>query len=218
MSKLEGYSVELVPRSAIQNFIEKYHYSHNTNGIQGLECFALFSPGKFNIPRMVGAMMYAIPSMPNTARKYNPVNPDKCVELRRLVCLDEAPKNSESFFVSQTIKWLKQNTNYEVIVSFADRHYGHEGVIYKASNFVSYGQTAAGRVLMVDGKEYHSRSLSQPEKPYSREIRRRWEAGDENIFFIKRKNKNIYVYYLNKGIKKKIKRIEDEKVNSKSAK
>jgi hypothetical protein len=53
MSKLEGYSVELVPRSAIQNFIEKYHYSHNTNGIQGLECFALFSPGKFNIPRMV---------------------------------------------------------------------------------------------------------------------------------------------------------------------
>ena len=156
--------------------------------------------------------------MPNTARKYNPINPDKCVELRRLVCLDEAPKNSESFFVGQTIKWLKQNTDYEVIVSFADRHYGHEGVIYKASNFVAYGQTAPGRVLMVDGKEYHSRSLSQPEKPYSREIRRRWEAGDENIFFKKRKNKNIYVYYLNKGIKKKIMRIEDEKINSKSTK
>ena len=36
MSKLEGYTIELVPRSAIQSFIEKYHYSHNTNGVQGL--------------------------------------------------------------------------------------------------------------------------------------------------------------------------------------
>ena len=78
---------------AIQEFIAKHHYSHSTNGIQGLECFALFSPGKFGIPRMVGAMMYAIPSMPNTAKAYNPINPDRCVELRRLVCLDESPKN-----------------------------------------------------------------------------------------------------------------------------
>ena len=97
---------------AIQEFIEIHHYSHNTNGIQGLECFALFSPGNFGIPKMVGAMMYAIPSMPNTAKAYNPIHPDKCVELRRLVCLDEAPKNSESFFIAQTIKWLRQNTYY----------------------------------------------------------------------------------------------------------
>ena len=213
MSKLEGYTIELVPRSAIQSFIEKYHYSQNTNGVQGLECFALFAPGNFNIPRMVGAMMYAIPSMPNTAKAYNPIHPDKCVELRRLVCLDEAPKNSESFFISQTIKWLKQNTDYEVIVSFADQHYGHSGVIYRASNFEFQGETSPGRVLMVDGKEYHSRSLSQPIKPYSREIRRRWEAKDPDIFFKKRKTKNKYVYYLNKGIKKKIKRLENDKIN-----
>ena len=213
MSKLEGYTIELVPRSAIQSFIEKYHYSHNTNGVQGLECFALFAPGKFGIPRMVGAMMYAIPSMPNTAKAYNPIHPKKCIELRRLVCLDEAPKNSESFFIGKTIKWLKQNTDYEVIISFADQHYGHSGVIYRASNFEFQGETSPGRILMVDGKEYHSRSLSQPIKPYSREIRRRWEAGDPNIFFKKRKTKNKYVYYLNKGIKKKIKRLKNDKVN-----
>lgn len=210
---LDGYTVDQVPRKSIQSFIEKYHYSHSCNGIQGLECFALFRPGKFNIPEMVGAMMYAIPSMPNTAKKYNPINPDRCVELRRLVNVDEAPPNSESFFVGKTIKWLRQNTNYEVIVSFADLHYGHSGVIYRASNFEYIGQTSPGRVLMVDGKEYHSRSLSQPIKPYSREIRRRWEAKDPNIFFVNRKCKNIYVYYLNKGIKKKIKRIEANEKN-----
>ena len=211
MSKLEGYTIELVPRSAIQSFIEKYHYSHNTNGVQGLECFALFAPGNFNIPRMVGAMMYAIPSMPNTAKAYNPIHPDKCVELRRLVCLDEAPKNSESFFIAQTIKWLRQNTDYEVIISFADKEHGHTGVIYRASNFEFIGETGAGRVLVVDGKEYHSRSLSQPRKPYSRIIRARWEAKDPDVFFRKRKSKNRFIYYLNKGIKKKIKKFNREK-------
>jgi len=125
-----------------------------------------------------------------------------------LVCLDESPKNSESFFISQTIKWLRQNTDYEVIVSFADKHHGHTGVIYRASNFEFLGETGAGRVLMVDGKEYHSRSLSQPIKPYSRRIRSRWEAKDPDVFFKKRKSKNKYVYYLNKGIKKKIKRLK----------
>ena len=197
---------------AIQEFIAHYHYSHSCNGIQGLECFALFAPGNFNIPRMVGAMMYAIPSMPNTAKAYNPIHPDKCIELRRLVCLDESPKNSESFFIAKTIKWLRQNTDYEVIVSFADKHHGHTGIIYRASNFEFLSETSPGRVLVVDGKEYHSRSLSQPIKPYSRIIRARWEAKDPDVFFVKRKSKNKYVYYLNKGIKKKIKRHKNESV------
>ena len=190
MANFKDYTVEVVPRMAIQEFIHEHHYSHNTNGIQGLECFALFAPGDFGIPKMVGAMMYAIPSMPNTAKAYNPINPDRCVELRRLVCIDDTPKNAE------------------VIISFADKEHGHTGVIYRASNFEFIGETGAGRVLMVDGKEYHSRSLSQPIKPYSRRIRARWEAKDPDVFFRKRKSKNRYVYYLNKGIKKKIKRLK----------
>ena len=153
-------------------------------------------------------MMYAIPSMPHTAKRYNPINPERCVELRRLCCIDNTPKNTESYFIGQTLRWLKRNTDYEVVVSFADQHYGHAGTIYKASNFEYLGETAAGRVLMVDGKEYHSRSLSQPIKPYSREIRKRWENKDPNIFFKKRKSKHIYVYYLNKKIKRQIKKLD----------
>ena len=56
---------------------------------------------------------------------------------------------------------------------------------------------------MVDGKEYHSRSLSQPVKPYSIEIRRRWEAKDPNVFFKDREPKHIYVYYLDKRLRRK---------------
>ena len=108
--------------------------------------------------------------------------------------------------IGKTLRWLKQNTDIEVIVSFADQHYGHAGTIYKASNFEYLGETAAGQVLMVDGREMHSRSLNQKDRPYGRELKRRYDAGDENIFFKKRKPKHIYTYYLNKKIKRQIKK------------
>ena len=208
--KVTDFTVEYVNRKAIVSFIEKHHYSHNVNGIQSYYHFGLFREGNFGIPTMIGAMLYAMPSMPATAAKYNPINPSKCMELRRLVCIDDTPKNTESYFIGKTFKWLKQNTDVEVIVSFADQHYGHSGVIYKATNFEYIGETASARILMVDGKEYHSRSLNQTARPYGRELKRRYDNGDENIFFTSRKPKHIYVYYLNKKIKKEIKRLQSE--------
>ena len=201
------YTVEQIPRKSIVGFIEKHHYSHNVNGVQSIYHFGLFREGNFGLPTMIGAMMYAYPSMPSTAAKYNPINPDKCLELRRLVCIDDTPKNTESYFIGQTFRWLKEYTDMEVIVSFADTHYGHDGVIYKATNFEYLGETSKGQVLMVDGKEMHSRSMNQKKRPYSREIKRRYDNGDENIFFKDRSPKKIYVYYLNKKIKRKIKKL-----------
>ena len=201
------YTVEQIPRKSIVGFIEKHHYSHNVNGVQSIYHFGLFREGNFGLPTMIGAMMYAYPSMPSTAAKYNPINPNRCLELRRLVCIDDTPKNTESYFIGQTFRWLKEYTDMEVIVSFADTHYGHDGVIYKATNFEYLGETSKGQVLMVDGKEMHSRSMNQKKRPYSREIKRRYDNGDENIFFKDRSPKKIYVYYLDKKIKRKIKKL-----------
>ena len=208
------FTVEYINRKALVSFIEKHHYSHNVNGIQSYHHFGLYTEGNFGLPRMIGAMMYAIPSMPATASKYNPINPNKCLELRRLVCIDDTPKNTESYFIGKTFKWLKTFTDMEVIVSFADQHYGHSGTIYKATNFDYLGETADARVLMVDGKEMHSRSLNQLKRPYGRELNRRYKAGDENIFWKKRKPKHIYVYYLNKKIKRQIKKLDFMENNS----
>ena len=156
--------------------------------------------------------MYALPSMKSTAAKYNPINPDRCWELRRLCCIDDTPTNTESYFIAQTLKWIKQNTNIEVILSYADLEQGHEGVIYKASNFYLIGQSGGGRNLMVDGKKFHARSLNQKEKPYGRDLKRRWENKEghkfwdskQDMYFVNTKPKNIYVYYLNKKVKKKL--------------
>ena len=206
--KVTDFTVEPVPRKTISSFIEKNHYSHSINGVQHIQCFALFREGRFGFDKeMIGAAMYAIPSMPSTAKKYNPDNPDRCWELRRLCCIDDTPTNTESYFIGKTLRWLKQNTDIEVIISYADLEQGHEGVIYKASNFHYLGQSGGGSILMVDGKKYHNRSMNQKIKPYGRALKRRWEAKkagakDDGIFYVDRKPKNIYVYYLNKKLRK----------------
>ena len=141
-------------------------------------------------------------------KKYHPDNPDRCWELRRLCCIDDTPTNTESFFIGKTLRWLKQNTEAEVIISYSDLHQGHEGTIYKASNFINLGQSPASKVLMVDGKQYHDRTIRN-KRPYARAIKRRWEEKqngkkDDDIYFVETKPKNIYVYYLNKKLKKKM--------------
>ena len=205
--KVRDFTIEAVHKKAVTPFIEKWHYSHYAGGIQHRQCFALYSPdGPFGLPRMIGAAIYGQPAMPDTAKKYHPDDPMKCWELRRLCCIDDTPKNTESFFIGKTLKWLKQNTDAEVIISYSDLQQGHEGVVYKASNFINMGQTPSGQALMVDGKQYHDRTIRNP-KPYARTIKRRWEAKqsgkkDDDIYLQKTKPKNIYVYYLNKKLRK----------------
>ena len=203
------FTVEYTNRKAVKGFIEKHHYSQSINGIQSYHHFGLYTDGHFGLPKMIGAMLYGIPSMPATAKKYNPINPSRCMELRRLCCIDDTPTNTESYFIAKTLNWLKHNTDTEVVVSFADQHHNHSGTIYKASNFEYLGETGKARVLMVDGEEYNSRSFNQDKRPYGRELKRRYDSGDENIFFISRKPKHIYVYYLDKRIKRQIKKLND---------
>ena len=205
MTKVTDFTVEAVPRKVIAGFVEKHHYLHSVNGVQHIQCFGLFKEGRFGFDKqLIGAAMYCHPSMPSTAQRYNPDNPKRCWELRRMVCIDDTPKNTESYFISKCLKWIRQNTNVEVVLAFADTQEGHEGIIYQASNFHSLGQTGSGTKLMVDGKLRHNRSLNQDKRQFGRTLKRRYLAGDKDVYQVKVKPKNIYVYYLNKKVKKKL--------------
>jgi hypothetical protein len=203
--KVSEFTIEPVVKKAVTPFIEKHHYSHYAGGIQHKQCFSLYSPdGPFGLPRMIGAAIYGQPAMPDTAKKYHPDEPLRCWEMRRLCCIDDTPTNTESFFIGKTLQWIRQNTNIQVIISYSDLNQGHEGTIYKATNFVHLGETSPSKVLMVDGKEYHPRSMNNKHRPYGRELKRRWDNKDENIYYIDKKPKNIFAYYLNKKLKKKM--------------
>lgn len=144
----------------------------------------------------IGAMIYGKPAMNNQASKYNKENPDKVLELRRLCCIDDTPKNTESYFIGRTLQWLKKNTDIETIISYADMTYGHEGTIYKASNFKHVGISPPGKVIMHEGRRYHDKTIRTKYKgrlkPFAQRIKDALEAGD--AYYDKTQGKHIYLY------------------------
>lgn len=196
---LQGYWVEETTfNHTVRKFLKRWHYSDYVN-IQAKHTFCLFREGNFGIPEMVGVCIYTRPAGPTAGQSYYPEAPDKVLELRRLCLIDSTPKNAESYFVSRTIKWLKQNTDWEFILSYADMEQGHTGVIYRASNFEYVGVTGAGKTLEVDGKRFHIRTLSMLDRPYGVEINRRYKEKDPNVKILETLPKNIYTYKLRKN-------------------
>jgi hypothetical protein len=196
---LQGYWVEETTfNHMVRKFLKRWHYSDYVN-IQAKHTFCLFREGNFGIPEMVGVCIYTRPAGPTAGQSYYPEAPDKVLELRRLCLIDSTPKNAESYFVSRTIKWLKQNTDWELILSYADMEQGHTGVIYRASNFEYVGVTGVGKTLEVDGKRFHIRTLSMLDRPYGVEINRRYKEKDPNVKILETLPKNIYTYKLRKN-------------------
>jgi len=183
------FVVAPVTRSMVTGFIEKWHYSHNVNGITDEYCFALYYENN-----MIGAAMFGKPATPGVAEAYN--NGGVLTELRRLCCIDNTPRNTESYFIGQMLKWLRLNTDVSVILSYADTTYGHEGTIYKATNFELVGQSSQTPVIEYKGKTYHKRLLHQKRRVFQKEIIAALEAGEAK--WIKTKPKNIYIMHLRK--------------------
>jgi len=198
MSEISTYTIEETSfNSTVRRFMKKWHYSDYVN-IQAKHTFCLFKPGKFGIPEMIGVCIYTRPAGPSAGQSYYPESPDKVLELRRLCLIDDTPKNAESFFVGRTLRWLKNNTDWEFVLSYADGEQGHTGVIYRAANFKYLGLTSPGKTLDVDGTRFHIRTLSMIDRPYGVEINRRYKAKDPGVKIITTKPKHIFTYIIKK--------------------
>lgn len=87
--------------------------------------------------RPVGCIVFAAPP-PETSVRYGGL----VWELARLYLIDEVPKNSESWLISKSVKWIKKNVpEVRFLVSYADPSAGHQGIIYKASGWKEDGST-----------------------------------------------------------------------------
>lgn len=189
---LHNFRVEICDRKEIKDFIEKWHYSKNINGLRVTYCFKLI-----NNKEIIGACIFGGIAMANVWKKYVKEEKD-LIELRRLCCIDDTPKNTESFFISKCIKWLKKNTQIKLIISYADQTYNHTGVIYQASNFKKVGVTSAGKVINYNGKLYHDKAIRTNYKgklkPFAQKIKEALECSE--AFYQKTKGKIIYTYKL----------------------
>jgi len=194
---VKAYQVRPVALSVVRLLIETLHYSHSVNGLKVAYCFGLYDGD-----RLIGGMLYGRPAMRNAWKKYAS-NEESLLELRRLVVIDDTPKNAESFFIGRSLRWLKQNTPIETIVSYADNTHNHKGTIYRASNFKYMGETPKGKMIDWNGKLYHDKSIRtyytnkegiKALKPFAQRIRTALETGEAH--WVPTQTKNIFVYPL----------------------
>jgi hypothetical protein len=185
------YSIIPCDRIDIREFIEKNHYSHSINGVRSSYCFKLLSQDGSTI----GAALFGGLAMANNWKRFGDKESD-VIELRRLVCINETMKNTESYFISRCLRWLKQNTDIKVVVSYADENYNHSGTIYKASNFTYLGKTKPSKMILLKGKLYHDKTIRTTYngklKPFAIRIKEALSNGEAS--FVDTKFKHVYIY------------------------
>ena len=176
--KARQLSIDVCSLSEIKDFIETYHYSKNVNGVKVSCCFKVQYNGV-----LIGGALFG--SMSTTAWRKFSNQEKKVLELRRLVLLDFAGKNSESRVIGFCLRYIRKNfKDVEVIVSYADPYYNHNGTIYKASNFKYIGLSGRDKGFLdkETGKTYHSRALRTKYKgdykPFVKKLRKKLENGD----------------------------------------
>jgi len=193
MSVVKSFTVKAVNRSDIRDFIESNHYSNSINGCIADYCYALFDGGK-----MIGAMFFGRMAMANQWKKYSD-DESKVIELRRLCCIDDTPKNTESYFIGKALKMLKKDWGNGIVVSYADKEYGHCGTIYKASNFKMIREIKGAKVIYWNGKRYHDKTIRTKYKgelkPFAKRVKAALDSGD--AYYKKTAGKYTYTYVIN---------------------
>jgi hypothetical protein len=146
--------IKEIPYSEAKQYISKNHYS----GCLGSSIRT--SIGFFNNNLLVTAVIYGYP-VGRRASNYLSPNKIENAELVRLFSQDGLPKNTESYCISKSFKFLKENySEIKYLISYADGAHGHVGYIYQATNWKYIGSSNPGNgTFILDGKNIHPRTL-----------------------------------------------------------
>ena len=178
----ERFNIQKIDYHTAMDIVIKNHYLHR-------KCPCSHAFGLFEGSEIVGVVVYGV-SCSSTLLKgiCGPEESGNVYELNRLWTDDRLPKNTESFFIANTMKLLDK----EIIVSFAEIQQGHVGTVYQASNFLYCGLSSKFRDPKVRGLEHqhhatyaHGMTMSQVREKY----------GEENVYYVDRPRKHRYVFF-----------------------
>ncbi len=140
----------------LREMVEKIHYKHTSRSMKQREVFSLWYEDL-----LVGCAVFG----DICSAKGEVLYGADTIELRRFVLVNEAPRNSESFFLSRCIKLLKKSGKYQRILTYADPNKGHEGTIYKATNFKYIGvEKYRQQILRIGRRDVSMRQVYQKSK------------------------------------------------------
>jgi len=155
---MNNYLIKKIPCKTGKEYIIKNHYSHGCHNAPS-PCYGLFENNN-----LIGVCAFACPCSEAVRKSiFGDEHKHKVLELHRLHILDVTPKNTESYFITRCFELLKiDKPHIKAVISFADSTEGHDGIIYKATNFYRVGHTGnAWFYLDKDGRLRHPRQNGQ---------------------------------------------------------
>ena len=166
-------SVEILDEKTAKAFVVQHHYSHSFPAARLRT--GLFQKQAFGADKLVGVAVFGVPIQANSIRKYlKQTDASLGVELSRLVLLDEAAYNAETWFLARSFKLLRKRLpELKGIVSYCDPvarfneagdevKRGHQGTIYRAHNADYHGVTGPRSIILTaDGRVLSERTLSK---------------------------------------------------------
>ena len=132
-------TISKINKQLANEIVEKFHYSHSKT--KNKISFGIYynTKSKFfgESKELIGVIIYAHPIGRLVVKSISEILKDNNVlELVRLFIHDGYGKNIESYFIAQTIKYIKKHhKEVQVLISYADPEQGHLGIIYQAGNW-----------------------------------------------------------------------------------
>lgn len=147
-----NYEIWAIDPSEAQAIVKKHHYLKRSAS-------AMFTFGLFDGMNLIGVAIYGKPASPSLCVGIcGPDESERVIELTRLWIEDGTPKNTESYFIGQTLKLLP--IDYDIVVSYAEIGAGHSGIIYQATNWLYTGLSDRHIEWRLDGQAgKHSRHI-----------------------------------------------------------
>lgn len=123
-----------------------------------MPCGKLVKHGVWENEQFVGVIIYGRGATQQLGQPYG-LDITECCEMVRMSMNTHVTPTSRILGVS--LKLLKKsNPGLRLVVSFADGSVGHDGTVYKASNWVYLGETAPSTIYLVEGEWVHGRECS----------------------------------------------------------
>jgi hypothetical protein len=132
------YEVRPISRSEALDLVKRYHYAG------GGANTAVYTHGLFRVGcnEPLGAAWW-LPPTKNAAAATVPLGYDwrRTLALSRLVVHPDIPTNGASFLLGGSERLIRAAREWTCLVTYADTWRGHEGAIYRATNWEYMGLT-----------------------------------------------------------------------------
>jgi hypothetical protein len=184
------YSVKSIDSYLTYDWLINKHYAKRIPSIS--YAFGLFKNNLLN-----GVLTIGKPASPSLCNGVCGNEFSKYVyELNRLVINDGLEKNTLSFFISQSLKKIKDDL---ILVSYADMAMNHNGYIYQSTNWIYTGLTKERTDIgFEDGSHsrHYDKSLdySLNRKIRSSKHRYIYFLGNQKKIFLNNLNYKVYSY------------------------